>query len=158
LSLEQEYEMQQSWRDSDDKCTFIILHKSTFETADHDDGEVKAMIGDTNIFIRTEDEALIGEAEIMIAETSFRGQKLGWESMNLMLLYGIEKLKIKQFEAKIKLDNSPSIAMFQKFQFNEESRSEVFQEMTLTVQVTDEWITFLQNQVKNQRSLDDYQH
>ena len=70
LTYEEELQMQKSWRDSEDKCTFIILHKETF---DEDQDEIRAMIGDTNIFLNEK----IGEAEIMIAKSKFRGQKLG---------------------------------------------------------------------------------
>ncbi len=62
---------------------------------------------------------LVGEVEIMIAEPSARGQKLGWESICLMLRYGFEHLQIQTFEAKIKMDNLSSIAMFQKLKFVE---------------------------------------
>ena len=62
---------------------------------------------------------LVGEVEIMIAETSARGQKLGWESICLMLRYGFEHLHIETFEAKIKMDNFSSIAMFEKLKFVE---------------------------------------
>jgi RimJ/RimL family protein N-acetyltransferase len=55
----------------------------------------------------------------MIAEPSARGQKLGWESICLMLRYGFEHLSIETFEAKIKMDNLSSIAMFQKLKFVE---------------------------------------
>ena len=70
LTYEEELQMQKSWRDSEDKCTFIILHKETF---DEDQDEIRAMIGDTNIFLNEK----VGEAEIMIAKSKFRGQKLG---------------------------------------------------------------------------------
>ena len=53
----------------------------------------------------------------MIAETSFRGQHLGWQAMTLMLLYGIEYLKIDGYEVKIKLENQNSISMFEKLKF-----------------------------------------
>ena len=59
----------------------------------------------------------------MIAETSARGQRLGWEAMTLMLRYGFEILHIDQFEAKIKISNGSSIAMFQKLQFVESGKS-----------------------------------
>ena len=59
----------------------------------------------------------------MIAETSARGQRLGWEAMTLMLRYGFEILHIDQFEAKIKMSNASSIAMFQKLQFLESGKS-----------------------------------
>ena len=144
LTLEQEYEMQKTWRDSDDKCTFIILHKETFF---RENDENKAMIGDTNIFLRREDsEELIGEAEIMIAEKGFRGQKLGWEAMHLMLMYGVQELKIEAFEAKIKTHNKPSIAMFEKMKFVETSRSDIFQEVTLTKRVDLDWTKYLLNE------------
>ena len=140
LTYEEELEMQKSWRDSEDKCTFIILHKSTFET---EKCEIKAMIGDTNIFTNEK----VGEAEIMIAKSDFRGQKLGWEAMILMLLYGAKNLKIDKYEAKIKLDNDASIKMFEKLRFVQTSKSEVFQEVTLEVEINEPWIAFLEQNV-----------
>merc|ERR1719507_352567 len=99
LSLEQEYEMQKSWREDEDKCTFIILNKEAYTKSGD---EVEAMIGDTNLFKLSDGEA---EVEIMIAEESARGQRLGWESLLIMIRYGIEILKIPTFQAKIKKDN-----------------------------------------------------
>lgn len=46
------------------------------------------MIGDTNLFIRNEDNQ-VAEAEIMIAGTEKRGKRMGWEAMILMLRYGM---------------------------------------------------------------------
>lgn len=101
-----------------------------------------AMIGDTNIFI-TDKEADIGEIEIMIAEDSARGKKLGWEAVILMLLYGITHIKVNIYEAKISLINKISIRMFKKLGFEEKSRSDVFQEITLVKKVSDEWKEWL---------------
>ncbi len=149
LSFEEELQMQETWKNSEDKCTFIILHKESYE-AEKD--EIGAMIGDTNIFMSS-DEMLLGEAEIMIAETKFRGQKLGWESMVLMLLYGIDHLKIEKFEAKIKLENAKSIQMFEKLRFKEQSRSQVFQEITMGIEITEEWTGFLRNCISDYQLL-----
>ena len=83
LSLEEEYTMQQEWRDSDDKCTFIVLDRKMSENGAN---EEDAMVGDTNIFLSTEEDGVsLGEAEIMIAESSARGKGFGWEAMCLML-------------------------------------------------------------------------
>ncbi|CAH1643272.1 unnamed protein product [Spodoptera littoralis] len=144
LSLEQEYEMQKSWREDDDKCTFIILDKTIFEKSNE---ETVAMIGDTNIFI-TDKELRVGEIEIMIAEESARGKKFGWEAVILMFLYGIQHINLKTFEAKISLSNSISIKMFQKLGFQEKSLSEIFQEITLEKVVNTEWIKWLNEQAQ----------
>ena len=98
------------------------------------------MAGDTNLFMSDGDTA---EAEIMIAETGMRRMGLGWEAILLMLRYGAEKLNVKKFEAKIKIDNMPSIMMFEKIGFKETSRSDVFSEITLMCNVDSdfgEWL------------------
>jgi RimJ/RimL family protein N-acetyltransferase len=132
LTLDQEYEMQVSWRDSDDKCTFIVLEKHKY-LANKD--EEAAMIGDTNLYLSSEDQC--AEAEIMIAEETARGLGYGWEAMCMMLRYGIETLKISKFEAKIKFSNVASIKMFEKLGFREESRSRVFEEVKFIAIVDD---------------------
>ncbi len=42
--------MQETWRDSEDKCTFIVLDKKKF--LDDGESDVDSMVGDTNIFLR----------------------------------------------------------------------------------------------------------
>merc|ERR1712098_339699 len=103
-----------------DKCTFIVLHKETFNETG-------------------------SEVETMVAEKGHRGQGLGWESMLLMLRFGVKKLGIQIFEAKIKMSNNASIKMFQKIGFKEISRSDVFEEITLSLHVNDEFCQWLQN-------------
>lgn len=103
------------------------------------------MIGDTNIFLTTGDLSA-GEIEIMIAEKSARGKKFGWESVIMMLLYGIKFINIKTYISKISISNTVSIKMFNKLGFSEVSCSEVFQEVTMEKIVTDEWINWLQQQ------------
>lgn len=113
------------------ELTFIILDRSKLDDCGE---EIPAMVGDTNLFLShdPDDGRLVGEIEIMIAEPSARGKGLGWESTLIMLKYGMEQLKIKSFVAKIGLDNPISITMFEKkLLFKEESRSTVFDEITL---------------------------
>jgi len=129
LTLDEEYEMQLSWRDDEDKCTFIILDK---ERVNEGLSEVECMVGDTNLFIQQDDDVKTAEAEIMIAESSARGKGFGEQALSLMLLYGIKNLSVIKFIAKIKFGNIVSEKLFKKLGFSEESRSEVFGETTFS--------------------------
>lgn len=123
------------------ELTFIILDKARLDSNCED---ISAMVGDTNLFLsRQDDGTLLGEIEIMIAESSARGRGFGWEATLLMLKYSLEFLKIHSFVAKIGLDNDKSIRMFQKLKFQEESRSSVFNEITLQRPCDDQWQSWL---------------
>jgi hypothetical protein len=71
LSIDEEFEMQQSWRDDAKKCTFIVLSVNAVgaETAECD-----RMAGDVNLFLSTshDDDQLVSEIDIMIAERKFK--------------------------------------------------------------------------------------
>ncbi|XP_066521561.1 N-acetyltransferase 9 [Hoplias malabaricus] len=135
LTLEEEYDMQKSWREDNDKCTFIILDKLRW--ADPSFAEEECMVGDVNIFLTDPSDPSLAELEIMIAEPSYRGKGLGKEVTCMMMCYGINKLGIRKFEVKIGLENKISIAMFKKFHFHELSISEVFHEVTLGLTVNE---------------------
>lgn len=101
------------------------------------------MIGDTNLFFANPDDNVCAEAEIMIAEPWARGRKCGWEAMLLMLLYGITHLHVKQYIVKVSYLNDVSCKMFSNMGFTEISRSDIFQEITMSKIVEDLWITWL---------------
>ena len=146
LSREEEYEMQESWRMDEKKCTFIILDRKTLvksvpESGERDDDfvteNVGAMVGDVNLFLSEEDEEEVedgveratentetpvriqAELDIMVAEEAARGQGIGLEASCLMMLYGARELGIRRFFCKINEDNQSSIALFRKLKFVE---------------------------------------
>ncbi|XP_054702941.1 alpha/beta-tubulin-N-acetyltransferase 9 isoform X3 [Grus americana] len=86
LSLEQEYEMQRSWRDDTDKCTFIVLDTERWSGQAHADED--CMVGDVNLFLTDTEDPTLGEIEIMIAEPSYRGRGFGKEATLMMMSYG----------------------------------------------------------------------
>ncbi|XP_061120816.1 N-acetyltransferase 9 [Syngnathus typhle] len=145
LTLEQEYDMQRSWREDADKCTFIILDKRRW--ADSGAEEVQCMIGDVNIFLTDPTDPSQAELEIMIAEPSYRGKGIGKEVTQMMMNYGVTKLGISKFQAKIGLDNEVSIALFKKLQFQQVSVCQVFKEVTLETAVDESLRRMLLQQV-----------
>lgn len=149
LSLEEEYAMQKSWREDEDKCTFLILCRNTY---DQTRDEIVSLVGDTNLFLSQDPDTneRVAEAEIMIAESAARGKGYGWEAMLSMMKYATETLSIDKFEAKIGMDNEKSVQMFKKMQFKEVKRVEVFREITFERKVTKEWLNWLNNEVELQ--------
>lgn len=122
LSLDEEYEMQKSWNLDEDKLTFIVTV---------DQGK---LIGDVNLFLsQDEDGSSKAECEVMIAVMGHQSKGLGKEALQMMILYASKHLKISPsaFFAKIGMNNTPSLHLFQKLDFKEIGRSEVFQEVEL---------------------------
>lgn len=112
LTIEEEYEMQLSWRDDPKKCTFIVLKRESFE--EKSDSKLR-MIGDVNLFLnKDENDQLIAEIDIMIAENTARKRGFGFETAKLMMAYGL-KLGVTKFIAKINASNQPSIKLFEKY-------------------------------------------
>eukprot|EP01147_Barroeca_monosierra_P010566 gene10566-2690_t len=141
LSIEQEYKMQSSWRNDQDKCTFIVLHSAPLLTCQDENrptfeatgDEIAAMVGDVNLFLNDSESKFVAETEIMIAEQWARRKGCGCEALLIMLDYAMKHLEIKKFVAKIGETNLPSLALFNRLGFVEISRSHVFQEITLEV-------------------------
>ncbi|XP_062553460.1 alpha/beta-tubulin-N-acetyltransferase 9 isoform X2 [Armigeres subalbatus] len=140
LSLEEEYQMQKSWREDEDS---------------RDGDEIAALIGDTNIFLQpnegddADDEDIVktGEIEIMIAEQTCRGKRYGWESTLLMLHFGIKHLNIQKYKAITKDTNAKAMQMFTKMGFREMKRVPVFQEVTFEKLVDSEWIDWIEREI-----------
>ncbi|XP_006869660.1 PREDICTED: N-acetyltransferase 9 [Chrysochloris asiatica] len=130
LTLEQEYEMQLSWREDSDKCTFIVLDAEKWQ-AQPDTSEESCMAGDVNLFLTDPGDPTMGEIEVMIAESSCRGRGFGSEAVLMMMFYGVTRLGLTKFEAKIGQGNEPSIHLFHKLHFEQVAVSSVFQEVTL---------------------------
>lgn len=155
LTIEEEYEMQATWRNDDDKLTFLIVSRRLFSETQN---EIESLVGDTNLFLRldTDDDddddeekkIRVAEAEIMIAESDFRRQGLGWEAMLLLMKYALANLPINKFEVKIGYENTESVNMFKKMKFVETYRTDVFKEVTMTRPVTNDWISWLDEQVQ----------
>lgn len=161
LSLEEEYENQESWRDDPGKVTFIILAKEAcLEKNDVPvarngafvQDNLHAMAGDVNLFLSDEDEETDddgsdqekepssaegmvprrqAEVDIMIVETVYRRNGLGTDAVCLMMMYGATHLNIRRFFCKINEDNIASLTLFRKLGFQQCAYAECFHEIEL---------------------------
>lgn len=110
LSYEEEVKMQKSWRDDEDKCTFIVLGKECCENSltlsrsiQEDGNEISplegnfitktldAMVGDVNLFLSEEEEDDENEDESDGEDTANDVQQTLNEN-------GKEEIKMKQAE------------------------------------------------------------
>ncbi|KAI7905025.1 GNAT domain-containing protein [Cokeromyces recurvatus] len=139
LTLEEEYDMQRSWHEDEEKLTFIITtvpKDSNLLLKDLSESDIKdntVMIGDVNIFFNDPDnDRTFGEIEVMIAEPEYRRTGRGKDALKIMMCYAMEILGVKTFQAKISLKNEPSINLFKsKFCYYEVAVSSIFQEISL---------------------------
>ncbi|KAJ2776345.1 hypothetical protein GGI15_004877 [Coemansia interrupta] len=144
LSIEEEYSMQQSWRNDEDKCTFIILAKDK-DASEQDIYDDSKMIGDVNFYLNNHYEPHEAELEVMIAEDGFSGKGIATEVLRLMMHYAVNDVGVTDFVVRIKDTNAASIHIFEsKFGFEETERSSAFNEVTLRRKVTDDFKSDLQ--------------
>ncbi|QYS94689.1 N-acetyltransferase domain-containing protein [Trichoderma simmonsii] len=131
MTLEEEYENQESWRTSHDKLTFIVCEPLSGAANNENDEarQIKAqaddspdkMKGDINFFLYPADEdddeevveprekstiRLTGEVDVMIANTQHRGKGVGEAAVRSILSYIRRNLPeiLKEYAQGEKLD------------------------------------------------------
>jgi RimJ/RimL family protein N-acetyltransferase len=136
LSIEEEYEMQKSWRNDGDKLTFIICRpkvdggKVVRGGVDDADGR---MVGDVNLFLteaEEDPEGCIGELELMIAPLSARRKGYGRATILTFMSYfqrhllyilqefsPTKRTRLLQLKVKIGSKNVSSIGLFESVGF-----------------------------------------
>jgi len=123
LSLEEEREMLGTWQTDPDKlCLLVFSAQGVF-------------VGDVNAFFREEDNVCVAEVSVMIARPSERQKGHASRALALLfdLLANLEESSPSKLEARIKLHNAASIALFRKLGFTEESVSDAFGEVTMVL-------------------------
>jgi methionyl-tRNA synthetase len=158
LDLSEEYENQQSWRNSHDKLTFIVCAPPPEPTkralAHHVDIDDK-MRGDVNFFLYpyetvddavTDEKVLVGEIDIMIAAKEHRGHGLGQAAVRALLVYIHRNLKnllleydgsgdseLRGLMVKLKEGNKASRMLFERLGFEQKGEVNYFGEVMLVL-------------------------
>ncbi|KAI9474551.1 N-acetyltransferase 9-like protein [Coemansia mojavensis] len=131
LSIDEEYAMQQSWRNDQDKCTFILLFRDSQDIEQANLHDTNRMIGDVNFYLNNTEDPHEAELEVMIAEPQHAGKGIATEALHLMMHYAVNDIGVTNFVVRIKESNSTSIHLFQaKLGFAETERAPVFKEVT----------------------------
>ena len=136
LSLEEEYVNQQSWIEDPDKLTYLIRDET------RDDA---LLCGDINAFFSDYFESdwqtgdpepsmvptgRVAEINLMIAEKQSRRKGIAEEALALFMRAIEENTAgTRLFVAKIQLQNTASIKLFEKIGFHEFKRIECFNEV-----------------------------
>jgi RimJ/RimL family protein N-acetyltransferase len=157
LTIEEEYDMQRSWRKDADKLTFIMgtPTKSVLDAEVLKAQMDYAMVGDVNLFITTDfDEAsnkdvLVGELELMIAEKQQQGKGLGRAGLLAFLQYVLlneeaivaeyrvggnsagSPRSLDYFRVKIDKDNERSLKLFAGLGFEQAGEVSYFGEIEM---------------------------
>mmetsp|Transcript_15286 Transcript_15286/g.18407 ORF Transcript_15286/g.18407 Transcript_15286/m.18407 type:complete len:191 (-) Transcript_15286:38-610(-) len=138
LTLEEEYEMQASWREDADKLTFIVLDRDV--EPDPNLGPIAdggGMCGDINCFVSevTDDDDYPnrrikeGEISVMTAVPSSRDKGIAHEAVSMMETYCRDTLHIDRFIAKIRITNHASRDLFRSLGYKEVKIVKCFNEV-----------------------------
>ncbi|EPX75171.1 GCN5-like N-acetyltransferase [Schizosaccharomyces octosporus yFS286] len=143
LTVEEEFQMQKSWLEDEDKLTFIVIHRHGVENKEpqilHEIAphHIDEMIGDVNMFLTegyedveedltVQDDAnqqcttfIQAELELMIAKPEFRSKGLGTTIIEAFLYYieqsGLLQSKhIAKYIIRVGSKNLPSLRLFKK--------------------------------------------
>ncbi|PVV05365.1 hypothetical protein BB560_000119 [Smittium megazygosporum] len=167
LTLEEEYEMQESWHLDEKKCTFILAvqvdtHKDSKPDSSNENTETSGkstvckfdsksvkLIGDVNIYLNDEEDKNRGEIEIMIAEKGFQGRGIAKEALKIMMYYAIKDIGLTSVYCRILEKNVASIKLFELLGFRFVERSEYFNEVTYEQQFDEEQVKKLTLECKH---------
>ncbi|CAH0481741.1 unnamed protein product [Peronospora belbahrii] len=142
LSIEEEFEMQKSWREDAKKCTFIVLSNAKGddnkpEASYTDEKAIDRMAGDVNLFFNDYDDPHACEVNVMIAEEKYRRNGLAEEAVKLLMAYATSKLDVTRFFCKIIETNSASLQLFEKLGYVRYNYVPAFNQVEMELVIND---------------------